>query len=357
MTLAQVHYPSSPIQPGELDGYLAQGWFRMGQTIFTTHILYYDRIFYSAVWLRIPLRELEESKTFRKLKKLNAPFHVVFRPALADQEKEELFAKYKRTLPFEASASLEHLLFGKNISPDIYNTWEVALYDNNRLIAAGFFDLGQGSAAGISSFYDPEYKKHSLGKYLIYLKIEYCSKLGLQYFYPGYFVPGYAVFDYKLDIASSVLEFYSLHHGGQWRSIKEFSVSSAPLEEMQAKLVLLSEKLLSYQLSAQFFHYEFYNANLTPEFQGLDLFDFPVFLYCFELPGELISPVVVYDPRDQQYHLIHCESLFKTEYPIVPQTNYAANLLTMRKYLFSTPSEEVMAEQLVALWEGIKSKF
>ena len=83
--------------------------------------------------------------------------------------------------------------------PTIYNTHEINLFDGEKLIAVGYFDIGTRSAAGISSFYDPSYKKYSLGKYLIYLKMEYCQKMGFEYFYPGYFVPGYKAFDYKLS--------------------------------------------------------------------------------------------------------------------------------------------------------------
>ncbi|MBA4056534.1 MAG: arginyl-tRNA--protein arginylyltransferase, partial [Marivirga sp.] len=51
---AQVHSPEK-LLPRELDAYLEQGWFRMGQTIFTTNFLNFKNEFYSALWLRIML--------------------------------------------------------------------------------------------------------------------------------------------------------------------------------------------------------------------------------------------------------------------------------------------------------------
>jgi leucyl-tRNA---protein transferase len=279
MTLAKVHNPISPIDPGALDWYLSNGWFRMGQTIFTTHILHYDQKFYSAVWLRVPLENLSESKTLKKLKKLNSDFRIIIQTASLTKEKEQLFEQYKASVPFEASSSLENLLYGKLFPLNIYHTLEVCLYDHEKLIGVGFFDMGKETAAGISSFYDPSYKKNSLGKYLIYLKIEYCRLLGLQYFYPGYFVPGYSMFDYKLEIARASLEYYSLAHKS-WLPIQQFSHSTAPLEEMRTKLSSLKELMRSRRISSLLLYYEFYNVNLAPEFKDLQLFDFPLFLYC-----------------------------------------------------------------------------
>ena len=89
------------------------------------------------------------------------------------------------------------------------------MYDQDKMIATGFFDVGQESAAGICSIYDPAYRKYSLGKYMIYEKMFYSKSKGFDYFYPGYVVPGYTMFDYKLDIGSTALEY--LNRGnGQW---------------------------------------------------------------------------------------------------------------------------------------------
>lgn len=353
MTLAQVHNPSSPIKPGELDAYLANAWFRMGQTIFTTHVLHYNGSFYSAVWLRVRLKGLAESSTFKKLKKTNRAFRITFQPATLNAEKEVLFEKYKQSISFEAASSLDYLLFGKQFSSSVYNTYEVTLHDGDQLIATGFFDLGKESGAGISCFYDPDYKKYSLGKYLIYLKTEYCQQLGLRYFYPGYFVPGYSLFDYKLEIGKSALQYYWLEKH-QWLPIDHFSTSSAPLENMRGNLSLLAGLLIEKRMPVHLFHYEFYNANLTPEFNGLDLFDFPVFLYCFEVLDGYINPMVVFDIRDQHYHLVQCESLAKTDFPLVKGENYASHLLKIRRYVYSTNSVQEMATQLLALAEALK---
>ncbi len=353
MTLAQAKNPSSLLEAQSLDSYLSKGWFRMGQTIFTTHFLYFDNTFYSAIWLRIPLEELTESKTAKKLKKVNEKFKVVFQPAVLTEEKELLFEKYKQEVSFVASASLHHLLLGTAPANAVYNTFEVCLYDETSLIGVGFFDLGNDSAAGISSFYDPAYKKHSLGKYLIHLKIDYCRKLNRRYFYPGYFVPGYPAFDYKLEIGGSSLQYYSMETQ-QWLSIRNFSPSVAPLEKMRTALTRLEELMKAQAIEAEVFYYEFYNANLMPEFKGLELFDFPIFLYCFDIVSGMINPIVVYDLRDQRYHLLQCESLYRTESELAKGTNYSCELLKIDRYIYSTEVPEEMANVLQKNFRTLK---
>ena len=185
---AQVHCPEL-LSPDALDQYLERGWFRMGQTIFTTNFLNFKSHFYSAIWLRIPLPEFTTDKTQQKIFKKNKSFRVQIQQASITPEKEALFSIYRKSIPFEASASLHTLLFGK-ASHNIYNTYEINIFDNDTLIAAGFFDLGRNSAAGISSFYNPAYKKYTLGKYLIYLKIEYCKKIGSAIFLSRLFCAG-----------------------------------------------------------------------------------------------------------------------------------------------------------------------
>ena len=59
---AEKHYPEL-LLPEELDAYLARGWYRMGQSIFTTHFLCFGEQFYSAVWVRLQLNDHSFSKS------------------------------------------------------------------------------------------------------------------------------------------------------------------------------------------------------------------------------------------------------------------------------------------------------
>lgn len=351
---ANIHYPER-LSPEQLDAYLAKGWFRMGQSLFTTNFLRFNEQFYSAIWLRIALEGFELSKTQQKLKKLNAKFQVRINRASITPEKEALFAKYRASIRFDASPSLPYLLYNDS-SRDIFDSYEVCVYDDQKLIAAGYFDLGKTTSMGISCFYDPDYKKHSLGKYLMLLKIEYAKQQGLAYFYPGYFAPGYPLFDYKLDLAKSGVTYLDLVTN-EWKDMQEFEVSNTPLNRMRVNMNQLAELLTAAGVEHSIWDYGYYDANLIPDLNGLGVFDFPVFLCCFEMLDNVMNPLVIYDPRDENYHLILCRSLFRGDIPPNKETRqYTSNLLTIAKHYIATFSAERLVGILVASYKQNQKK-
>jgi leucyl-tRNA---protein transferase len=343
---AQVYLPEL-LSHTELDSYLEGGWFRMGQTIFTTNFLHFKERLYSAIWLRILLHDLQDDTTQAKLFKKNAVFRHEIKPAVITPEKEALFEKYRASVPFETSTSLTMLLMGKTATQNIYDTYEVNVYDGATLIAVGFFDLGSHSAMGISSIYDPDYKKYSLGKYLIYRKIEYCKALGLRYFYPGYFVPSYSFFDYKLTIGRQTLEYLQLK-SGKWKSVDEFAPDDIPIDVMTSKLMAATNVLENAGIDHRFFRYELFDANLIPSLSGAELFDYPVFILCHTGNPDHIGPVLVYDVQDEQYHLLTCFSVWQHPSPNVQSDFYATHLLKVSEYIATGRSLEKMVLAILA---------
>ncbi|HYC83693.1 MAG TPA: arginyl-tRNA--protein arginylyltransferase [Chryseosolibacter sp.] len=340
---AESHLPEM-LTPDELDRYLESGWFRMGQTIFTTNFLNFNNELYSAIWLRVALDGFGNDKTFGQLKRLNAPFNVIIRPASIDQDKEILFSRYRQSVPFNASNSVNTLLFG-TAKHNIFYTMEVVIYDKSRLIACGYFDLGRESAAGITCFYDPLYKRFSLGKYLMFLKLEYCREVGLKYFYPGYFVPGYKAFDYKLKIGKPAIEFLRVSDQ-QWLPIAEFNPARVPMRVMHDRLCQLQESLLNNGITTRLLKYEFFDANIIPDLNGMILFDFPLLLTRFNGSENSFDPVVVYDVRDGCYHMLKCASLWRSNLPDDLVEIFSSDLLKITADQFATDSSTVMAERI-----------
>jgi leucyl-tRNA---protein transferase len=340
---AQVHFPLS-LSGEELDRYLAEGWFRMGQTIFTTNFLNFKQKFYSAIWLRIRLSECPRSRTAEKLARLNEKFSVVIQKAEISQEKENLFTKYRTQVSFEPSSSIQSLLYGR-ATDNVYETLEITIRDGDKLIGCGFFDLGKKSVAGITSFYDPTYKKFSLGKFLIYQKIAFAKAKGYDFFYPGYFVPGYAAFDYKLDIHRNAQEYFDLATS-RWDSVSKFKNELSPIAVMRTKLADLHRALSSRSIPASVLHYEFYDATLVPDLSHMELFDFVVFLQYYDLFENVINSLVVYDVRDQRYHWMVVKSVWKSDHLPQSDDSYSAHLLKVEEEVISTATAAEMAEIL-----------
>lgn len=212
------------ITPEELDSYLAAGWYRMGQCIFTTDYVERDGEYFKTIWLRNRLKNYNSSTSFQKLERRNKDFRLEIIPFNYTRDYELLFQKYRSSLPPGRAGDLHSFLIGD--SPYlVYNSLVINIYDDGKLIGAGVFDVGRKSAAGISSFYDPDYKRCSIGRYLIYKKIEYCKQNGFDFFYPGYFVPGIKAFDYKLDIGKESLEFYDMDKD-HWKPLSRLIVKN-----------------------------------------------------------------------------------------------------------------------------------
>lgn len=316
------------LAPDDLDDSWARGWFRMRQTLFTTHFLEFDGQFFSAVWLRVALSSWGDDARFRELKKRNLRFRVEFQksPAVPGPELEDLFARYREALDIEVAPTLADLLVGWETTT-VYDTWEVRLFDGELLIAAGIFDRGQRAAAGITAFYDPLYRKQSLGRYLIYLKMEFCRDHGLEWFYPGYFVPGRPRFDYKLDIASAQLQYLDLA-SGEWLPWDPKGPRPDPLATMVERLALLGRSL---------WYNRHLSIHLSPQIRGVELFDFPVFVNALPEgwpPGSLI---VVFDPRDDLFHLLLMRSVYRVEASDSRPPLFESDLLQVDRLLYSTP--------------------
>lgn len=195
-----------------LDTYLNQGWFRIGQFIFTTDYVPAPETHYRVFWLRYRLESFTIGKKQEKLIAANNRFTVNILPLQLSQELDDLYNKYYEQLNFPASPSLQFNLyeFGgiESGHHNVYDSHLIEIRENNKLIAAGIFDKGVSSLAGIINFYDPAYKKFSLGKYLMLLKIEYARRQKMEFYYPGYIALGYEKFDYKLFPGTETAEIY-----------------------------------------------------------------------------------------------------------------------------------------------------
>ncbi|QIX61553.1 GNAT family N-acetyltransferase [Hymenobacter sp. BT18] len=199
--------------PGEaLDYYLGQGYYRMHQDLFTCRFLPIDNQLYTTHWLRLALNRVEYGPEQRRLLRINERFSVVLRPFRLTEELEELYARYRASITFDAPETVEAFLLA-GATNNVFNTGVVEIRDGKQLIAAGIFDSGARSLAGIMNFYDPAYRKYSLGKYLMLQKINHGRRQQHVYYYPGYVVHEYPKFDYKLFACEAATEVFDCLRG------------------------------------------------------------------------------------------------------------------------------------------------
>lgn len=206
--IKDIHFPEA-VRGATLDGYLSNGWYRMGQIMFTTDkVIYLDKV-HNVHWLRYHIPSLIYTRTHRKILSANSSFSVDISAFKLTGELENLYEVYRRSIPFDPSSSVEDFLFGGS-RMDVFNSKVITLRDGGVLIAAGVFDIGEKSMAGIMNFYDPAYKKYSPGKYMMLLKTGYARENGIEWYYPGYLMEGNSRFEYKLFLGKEFAEVYSV---------------------------------------------------------------------------------------------------------------------------------------------------
>jgi arginine-tRNA-protein transferase len=353
---AEKHYPEL-LLPEELDAYLARGWYRMGQSIFTTHYLCFGEQFFSAIWIRLELGGHAFSKSQRKLMRRNGQrFRVHYQPAEINREKELLYQRYRRQFRGTLAPNLqESLLDGEEFN--IYQTLECQILDGDQLVGLSFFDLGRDSAASIMGVYDPNYADFSLGYYTMLLEIAYCLEQGLQYYYPGYVVPGYDRFDYKLRIGP--VEYLNLEQW-RWLPYAELHAADIPLERMRRQLLELQLILERTGHKARLLHYPLFEANLFG-FWNAPYVDFPILLQCLPHPSPTeASYHVVFDIRDNVYRWLRCtpfddlQFYFNESYTnAFDPERFFMQLVIIDTILAKAETAEEMAETIIANWRHL----
>lgn len=217
--------PHTPVIPGNmLDFYLSQGYYRMHQDLFTCRFLPINDGLYTVHWLRMVLSKMQFGPEQRRLLRLNAQFTLTIRPFQLTEEYESLYALYRNSITFDAPPTVEAFLLA-GATHNVFTTEIIELRDQEQLIAAGIFDSGNYSLAGIMNFYHPAYRRHSLGKYLMLLKISHAVQQQKHYYYPGYVVHAYPKFDYKLFPCLAATEVFDCLRD-QWLPFAWDSVAS-----------------------------------------------------------------------------------------------------------------------------------
>jgi arginyl-tRNA--protein-N-Asp/Glu arginylyltransferase len=219
-----MHQPTGLTGP-ELDDYLARGWYRMQQSIFTITHSFRESVmdFCPVWWLRFPVNGIDPHGSHARIRRRAQHLQVRVQPSfLPDAASEELYGRYLASVPFDGYPSVTDALYGESdpISGTIYETNALIVSDGEKTVAMGIFDTGARAAASILHFYDPEYARFSLGKYLILLTIDELRARGFEWYYPGYVVTGERRFDYKLFLGRDKASYFDPAHQA-WRPFRE----------------------------------------------------------------------------------------------------------------------------------------
>ena len=149
------------------------------------------------------------------MKKNDERFHTLIQKASIMEEKEAMYHKHKHRFKGFIFDTLEEFLYAES-GINIFDTYELCVYDKEELIALSYFDIGNQSLAGLMGLFDENYSKHSLGTYTMLKELEFALLHNKAIYYPGYILAEYDVFNYKLRLGE--MEFYDWK--GNWKPIE-----------------------------------------------------------------------------------------------------------------------------------------
>lgn len=282
------YYLPHHLSPKRLDRYLASGWFRTVNMLFRAKVTCFDNDICSPINIRLKLSEHTLSKRLRKLDNRNKKiFRHEIRKATITREKEELFHLHQRRFRSFLSNSLEEFLV---LTPR-FDTYEINVYDEDRLIAVSYFDQGESSLMSLLGLFDPGYSSYSLGIYTMLLEIEYAKSTDRMWYYPGYVHERPSIYDYKLRLGKS--EVYDWDTKRWLRNIDPHTQPNCA-DHIKVQTAVLETQLQSAGIAFQrkiylFFGWHYFNSLYE------QLFHCPLLLM---LPD---SRVVAYDPENQMY--------------------------------------------------------
>lgn len=354
----QIHYPRK-LSGETLDLYLDQGWFRMGQMIFTCQFLCFHGQLYTAVWTRLDLSKHTFRRGQRKLMSKNSrTFRIHIDRAKFDYEKDALYQKHRKRFEGYVANSLHESLHGES-SRDIYDTREVCIYDGDKLVGVSFFDVGEDSLASIMGLFDPDYQHYSLGYYTMLLEIEWAKQNDLLFYYPGYVVPGYGRFDYKLRVGE--VDYFDIFKK-DWQPWSELENKALISEILKTKLAALQSELSQRGVHTQKILYPLYDRDVVGHEREYFVY-YPMFLSCYHHKSNHRFLLIEYDLYENTYRLSrarkHEDSFSYLSYMLYEdydeQTTFLEFLVREEVYI-ETNSVDLLTERIHAYSRVIRKR-
>ena len=196
LSLINEEFHTSRVSPRQMDVLLENGWRHFGTHFFRYNLAFYEERICRVLPLRVRLSDFSFSRSHRRIFKKNRNLQTVVRPIEITEEKEILFERHKQRFKSGIPSSLYDFL-----SFDAANTpcaaFEICVYDNKKLLATSFFDVGERAISSVYAMFEPEEASRSLGIFTMLLEVEFALKSEKKFYYQGYAYQGSSFYDYK----------------------------------------------------------------------------------------------------------------------------------------------------------------
>ena len=204
------------VTPAQLDKLLSVGWRHFGTHFFRYSIGIYNFDIRHVVPLRIRLADFALSKSQRRVLTKNADVSTIIKPAEVTVESEFLFHRHKKRFEHSVPDSIYDFVSEEPASVPC-EAKQIAVYREEKLIAASYFDVGKRSISGIYAMFDPDHASRGLGIFTMLKEIELAIDHGLEFYYQGYCYEGESFYDYKKRFRATE----AFDWNGNWAGFEE----------------------------------------------------------------------------------------------------------------------------------------
>jgi len=186
--------------PRVLDTLLADGWRLLGYSVIRHNFAVCRGRICRTIPLRVRLdRPLDFSKSQRQVLRRSAGLEVHCAPIEITPDKEALFLLHSKRFQDRQPLSVYSFLHPRAYAVPVAGM-EFSVFDKGRLIACSYMHIGEQAVSGTYCFFDPEYRRQSLGTLTMLLELQLAHGMGKRYYYHGYCYDVPSEFDYKLNL-------------------------------------------------------------------------------------------------------------------------------------------------------------
>ena len=206
-----------------MDGMWADGWRHFGSHFFRDQYNVEGVRLVRVIPLRIQIKEFMPSKSQRKLIRKNQDFRVEFKQTQLTEHHHQLFKQHRNRFKKNKPSKLHDFISPRvNLNP--CQTMMCNIWDQDKLVATSFLDIGHQAASSVYAMFDLEYSNRRLGIYTLLLEMLYAQEMGLSYLYTGYAHTKPSFYEYKKQFLAT--EFYNWK--GQWLPLEELEAYTFP---------------------------------------------------------------------------------------------------------------------------------
>ncbi|MFD2166790.1 arginyltransferase [Thalassotalea euphylliae] len=177
----------------QYDWLMYQGFRRSGSQVYRPHCEQCNRC--QSIRVRVP--DFTPSKSQKRLYKKNKNYSI----RITDQSAEhyyELYERYINTLHQDGAmypATREQ--YQGFVFSSVCHFVFLEIYDGEKLVSVAVTDVLPSALSAVYTFYDPDYRKQSMGMFSILCQLEYAKKINKPYLYLGYQIDECQKMNYK----------------------------------------------------------------------------------------------------------------------------------------------------------------